>query len=86
MRLLIVGIAPRAKLKFIREERLAAASDLYQCAIFHKGTAMWMLLLQLRFYLIGNEAPPTARDSSEVARVLVDVVILTPEMAGSAGV
>ncbi len=36
-------------------------------------------------HLIGDEAPPAAHDSSEVARTL-SIVILTTGTAGSAGV
>ncbi len=38
------------------------------------------------FTLICDKAPPAARDSSEVARALIDLVVLTPETAGTVGV
>ncbi len=46
-----------------------------QCAQLLKKSA-WLL------HVIGDKAPPSARDKSEVPRVQTDIVILTPEADG----
>ncbi len=38
------------------------------------------------FTLIDDKAPPAARDSSKVVSASIDVVVLTPETAGTVGV